>query len=138
VQAGVEPVFTILIADRNPRVRGFLEREMSKAGYRIQLVESAFDLLQRVYDRDPVDLIILDPDLPDAVDSDTMSVLCERLPPIPVILHVHSSQGAAELDPMKSFILVEKGGNSIERLKEVAEDLLKHSRQAPATSQEIY
>jgi DNA-binding NtrC family response regulator len=123
----VQNVFTILIADRNPRVRGFLEREMCAAGYRIRMVESARDLLQWAFDRDPVDLIILDPDLPDADDSNLMSTLRKRNPQVPVIIHAHPGQGLAEPDTAKSFIVVEKGGSSVERLKEVAGDLLKLS-----------
>jgi len=130
----VQTVFTILIADRNPRVRGFLEREMSRAGYRIRLAESARDLLQWAYDRDPVDLVIMDPDLPDAADSHVMHMLSKRIPQVPVIVHAHPSQGVTETDAVTSFILVEKGGNSVERLKEVAENLLKHPRPAPVTS----
>jgi len=119
-------VFTILIADRNPRVRSFLQREMIKAGYRILVAESARDLLQWAVDRNPVDLIILDPDLPDAVDSPLMVMLRERMPMVPVIIHAHPSNNLAEPEMPRSFVTVEKGGNSIERLKEVAEGILKH------------
>jgi DNA-binding NtrC family response regulator len=124
----VRNVFTILIADRNPRVRGFLEREMSAAGYRIRLAESAGDLLQWAFDRDPVDLIILDPDLPDAADSQFMNTLRKCNPQVPVIIHTHPGLGLAEPDAAKSFIVVEKGGSSVERLKEVAGHVLKHPR----------
>lgn len=135
-EGSVKPPFTILIADRNPRVRGFLEREMRRAGYRIRLAESARELLQWPYDRDPVHLVILDPDLPDAVDSHLMPILSQRIPQIPVIVHAHPSQAAIGPDAAAPFIQVEKGGNSVERLKEVAEDLLKRPRRGPAASPE--
>ena len=128
----MQKVFTILIADRNPRVRGFLQREMSKEGYRIVLAESARDLLQWAFDRDPVDLIILDPDLPDAVDSHLMSLLRKRIPLVPVIIHAHPSQSLPEPDAAISFVTVEKGGSSIERLKEVAGNLLRNPHSALA------
>jgi len=123
----VQKVSTILIADRNPRVRGFLQREMSKAGYRVLLAESARDLLQWAYDQDPVDLIILDPDLPDAVDTHLMSWLRKRTPLVPVIIHAQPSQGLPEQTAANAIIAVEKGGSSVERLKEVAAGLLKPS-----------
>jgi len=126
----VQKAFTILIADRNPRVRGFLQREMSKEGYRILVAESTRDLLEWAFDRDPVDLIILDPDLPDAADSRLTSMLRERMPLLPVILHAHSSHGLPEPGTAKSFILDEKGGSSVERLKEVAAGLLKQPQSA--------
>jgi DNA-binding NtrC family response regulator len=130
----VQKVFTILIADRNPRVRGFLQRELSIAGYRVRLAESARDLLEWACDRDPVDLIILDPDLPDAVDPHLMGLLRKRMPGVPVVIHAHPSQvvpGQADAD---SFVRVEKGGSSVERLKEVAEGLLKRAQAALAES----
>jgi CheY-like chemotaxis protein len=131
----VQAVFTILIADRNPRVRGFLERELSREGYRIRLAQSAHELLQWDHDRDPVDLVILDPDLPDAVDSLLVSTLRKRLPSqIPVIVHAHPPQGQPDPGPWTPFVLVEKGGNSVERLQQVAADLLKQVRTVPANA----
>jgi DNA-binding NtrC family response regulator len=131
----VQAEFTILVADRNPRVRGFLERELSKGGYRIRLAQSAHELLQWDHDRDPVDLVILDPDLPDAVDALFVSTLRKRLPSlIPVIVHAHPPPGQAEPEPWTPFVLVEKGGNSVERLQQVAADLLQRSRAVRANA----
>lgn len=130
--ACVQKLFTILIADRNPRVRSFLQREMIKEGYRILLAESARDLLDWALDRNPVDLIILDPDLPDAVDSRLMTMLRERMPLVPVIIHAQPSQSLPEQETAQLTINVEKGGNSIERLKEVARGILK---QPPTATQ---
>lgn len=124
----MQQVFTILIADRNPRVRGFLEREMGAAGYRIRMVDSARALLQWDFDRDPVDLIILDPDLPDADDAQLMTTLRKCNPQVPVIIHAHPGQGLAQPEAVKSLVVVEKGGSSVERLKEVAGHLLGRSR----------
>jgi DNA-binding NtrC family response regulator len=115
-------VFTIVIADRNPHVRGFLQREMSKEGYRIRLAESAQDLLQRAITQEPIDLIILDPDLPDAADAHLLSALQTRTPPVPVIIHTHYAQSLPGMEAQ--FIIVEKGGSSVEHLKQITESLL--------------
>jgi DNA-binding NtrC family response regulator len=123
--------FTILITDRNPRVSAFLQREMRNEGYGTRVVQSAREVLEWAFDRDPVDLIILDPDLPDTVDSHLLRMLRQRMPPIPVILHAHPSPGLTAPDAVTAFIRVEKGGNSVERLKEVAAALLRRPR--PAT-----
>jgi DNA-binding NtrC family response regulator len=125
-------IFTIVIADRNPRVRGFLQRELGKEGYRIRLAESAQDLLKWAFNPEPIDLIILDPDLPDAVDSHLLSTLQNRIPTVPVIIHAHSSLSLPEPEASPSFIIVEKGGSSVEQLKAVAEDLLRRPRPALA------
>lgn len=131
----MKKVFTILIADRNPRVRGFLQREMSREGYRILLAENARDLLEWPPDKDPIDLVILDPDLPDAADAPLMSLLRQRMPLVPVILHAHPSHHLTEPEAVKPLIVVEKGGSSVERLKEVAGHLLKGSQPAGFNTQ---
>jgi DNA-binding NtrC family response regulator len=122
----MQEIFTIVIADRNPRVRGFLQRELGREGYRIRLAESAQDLLKWVFNHEPIDLIILDPDLPDAVDSHLLSTLQNRMPPVPVIIHTHYANTLPQAEA--TFITVEKGGSSVERLKEVADDILRHPR----------
>ena len=61
--------FTILIADRNSHVRKFLQREMTAAGYRVRLAENAGEVLKCAFRHEPLDLVILDPDLPGAEDN---------------------------------------------------------------------
>ena len=119
----MEKVFTIVIADRNPHVRGFLQREMSREGYRIRLAENARDLLQWAFNHEPIDLIILDPDLPGAVDSHLLEALQVRVPPVPVVLHTHYASALPEAGA--KLIPVEKGGSSVERLKQIADSLLR-------------
>jgi DNA-binding NtrC family response regulator len=131
----MQKVFTIVIADRNPRVRGFLQREMSRASYRIRLAESVQELLKWVFDHEPIDLIILDPDLPDAVDSHLLATLQNLLPPVPVIIHTHYAHTLPEAKTGETFITVEKGGSSVERLKEAADDILR--RQRPTSSRSL-
>jgi DNA-binding NtrC family response regulator len=118
----VEREFTIVIADRNPHVRGFLQREMGREGYRIRLAENASDLLQWAFTHEPVDLIILDPDLPDAVDTHLLDALQDRMPPVPIVIHTHYTNALPETGG--HFIPVEKGGSSVERLKQIADTLL--------------
>jgi DNA-binding NtrC family response regulator len=116
-------VFTIVIADRNPHVRGFLQREMSREGYRIRLAENAQDLLQWAFNHEPVDLIILDPDLPDAVDTHLLDALQDRMPPVPVVIPSHYANALPVARP--TFNPEKKGGSSVERLKQIAENLLR-------------
>jgi hypothetical protein len=49
------------------------------------------------------------------------------MPLVPVIIHAHPSHHQAEWEAVKPLIVVEKGGSSVERLKEVAGHLLKGS-----------
>jgi DNA-binding NtrC family response regulator len=130
LQGGVENVFTIVIADRNPHVRRFLQRELARGGYRIHLVENARELYSRVSGPDPVNLVILDPDLPDAAPFSVVEALGRRLPRTPVVIHTHAPHAAAcspENRPCHSFV-VEKSGGSVERLKQVAAALFEDHR----------
>lgn len=122
--------FTILIADRNPNVRGFLKRELSAEGFSIILADSAQDLLRWTFGQTPVDLVLIDPDLPDMDPETLMERLNSRIPPIPLVIHV-LSEDLKETDNMNDMATyVEKGGHSIEKLKEVIHNL-QSSKTAP-------
>ena len=113
----------ILIADRNPHVRRFLKRELEAEGYRIRLAESGVDVLKWAFHPDPLDLIILDPDLPDTGAGQLMDKLKDRVPPLKVVIHAFLSDYAAPPDTLIADAFIEKGGNSIEALKKVILDL---------------
>jgi len=119
----VSPPKHILIADRNPHVRRFLKRELEAEGYRIRLAESGVEVLKWAFHPDPLDLIILDPDLPDTVAGQLMDKLKDRIPPIKVVIHAFLSDYAAPHDKLSADAFIEKGGNSIESLKKVILDL---------------
>jgi CheY-like chemotaxis protein len=112
-----------LIADRNPHVRRFLKRELEAEGYRIRLAESGVEVLKWAFHPDLLDLIILDPDLPDTVAGQLMDKLKDRIPPIKVVIHAFLSDYAAPHDKLSADAYIEKGGNSIESLKKVILDL---------------
>lgn len=121
----MEKAFEILIADRNPHVREFLRREMAAEGYRIQLAENARQVIQWVYHHESLDLLILDPDLPDAEDLRLLEKLHNRIPYLPVVIHTFLADYAPNV--LNASALVEKRGNSIEHLKQVVFDMLKQS-----------
>jgi CheY-like chemotaxis protein len=118
----VPPRFTILIADRNPNVRGFLQREMSREGYAVRPAESAEDLVRLARGAGPVHLVILDPDLPGAAPPVLLQELQDRLPQVPIVLHTHDPQAARSAAPRSAApkLIVEKTGSSIVRLKQLA------------------
>jgi DNA-binding NtrC family response regulator len=124
----VKEGFTILIADRNPHVRKLLEREIRAEGYRVRLAKNARDLLEWVYHYEPLDLLILDPDLPDAEDTLMLKKVNNRIPALPVILHGYLTDDSGYSAVLKSAVFVEKRGSSIEYLKKVISDILKKSR----------
>ena len=121
----MKQIFTILIADRNPHVREFLKREMMADGYRVRLAENGRQLLKLVYHHDHLDLLIVDPDLPDIDVSSLLTKLQNRIPSLPVVVHTFLSDYSDHLDVLQAFPFVEKRGSSIERLKKVVFDSLQ-------------
>jgi len=116
--------FTILITDRNRHVRDFLRREMIGEGFKVRLAKNAREVLEWVYHHDLVDLLILDPDLPNVGERAMMERLNDRVPPLPVVVHSFLSDNETSLDSLHPAAFVEKRGNSIERLKEVVFEIL--------------
>jgi DNA-binding NtrC family response regulator len=111
----------ILVADRNPRVRAFLQREMTGAGYRVYTADSAREVLRWVLESDAVDLLIIDPDLPDADPAVLLGQLQGRRPHLSVVIHAFPEPEVACLRPAAGF--VEKGASSVERLKRLVQSL---------------
>jgi DNA-binding NtrC family response regulator len=118
---------TILIADRNPNVREFLRREMTAAGYRVRLAKNGREVLRWIYHYEPLDLVILDLDLPDANDAPLLEKLNDRIPSLPVVVHTFSADYDASIGSSLPVVFVEKEGNSIENLKTVVADMLVKS-----------
>ena len=116
--------FTLLIADRNPNVRKFLKREMTAVGYRTLLAENAREVLKLVFQGEPLDMIILDPDLPDTDEAQLLEHLLDRIPMLPVVMHTYVSEYGIGLKDKKGVVFVEKDGRSVERLKQVVYEAL--------------
>ena len=120
----MEKEFTICVADRNPRVREFLKREMMASGYRVRLAENGREAVRWCYHPEPIDLLILDPDFPDMEGSALMKKIRSRIPALPVILHTYPCDYENFASLFSEAIFVEKQGNSVERLKQLVSDLL--------------
>ena len=123
----VKKDFTILIADRNPHVRKFLKREMLAAGYQVRLAENGREVLKIAFHQESLDLLILDPNLPDTDAAPLLTQLQNRIPLLPIVVHTFLSEYP---DPSDSFgvdAVIEKNGNSIENLKTVVTKILNRS-----------
>lgn len=126
--------FTILIADRNSHVRMFLMREMMAEGYRVKLASNSEMVLKIAFTPRAVDLIIIDPDLPGMEASDLLNALDERIPALPIVLHINrrilDDKFIMEKSPL--CMAIEKEGDSVERIKAVVRKLLSTSGANPA------
>ena len=115
----------LLIADRNPHVREFLKREMMAEGYQIRLVKSGQELIDDIHN--PValpDMVILDPDLPDANDQSLIHHIHRIVPGLPIVIHTLQTEMIQQLDAAHPVIFVEKKGSSVDHLKQAVKDLL--------------
>ena len=123
-------MFTILIADRNPHVRKLLERELRAEGYQVRLAENAREVFKWTFHHEPLHLIILDPDHPDADDVSILEKLLDRIPALPVVVHTYPSDYEKDSKDMNDVVFVEKRGSSVERLLQVVHETLidSHSR----------
>ena len=119
--------FTILIADRNPNVREFLKREMVAEGYRVRLAKDSREVLKWVFSQAPLDLLILDPDLPDGEEVALFKQINDRIPQLPVVIHSFKTDYADYPEALITTVFVEKQGNSIEYLKKVISETLNYA-----------
>ncbi len=131
----MEKPHTILVADRNSHVRGFLKRELMAEGYDIRLAKCGDEVLEWAYRPQPLDLIILDLDLPDIDEQLLFSRLQDRIPVLPIVIHSFQSDRANSFVNYDYAVFVEKRGNSIEKLKKVVNDILSsRGKREPATT----
>jgi DNA-binding NtrC family response regulator len=120
----VKTDYSILITDRNPHVREYLKREMAAAGYRVRLAKNGGEILKWIYHHEYLDLLILDPDLPDIDELSVYKKIHDRIPALPVIIHTFSTDEIGQKPFLQDAIFVEKTGNSVEKLKRIVPNIL--------------
>ncbi len=120
--------YTILIADRNSHVREFIKREMTKEGFRVLQAEKGKDVIKMVYQCFSLDLVLLDPDLPDMEETVLLKKIGDRFPSVPVVIHAFDSEETNYFLYLKQAAFVEKGGQSIETLKKVVIEILEAAK----------
>jgi DNA-binding NtrC family response regulator len=111
----------ILIADRNPHVRDLLKREMRSVGFGVSLAENGAQVLAQAYSLKRIDLLIIDPDLPDVDSTSLLDKLQDRIPRLPMIVHAFRSDYESWSNIARDVEFVEKRGSSIDRLKQAVE-----------------
>ncbi len=125
----VKKEFTIIVADRNHHVREFLHRELASEGYIVRSAENYRQILRLAFYPDAISLLVLDPNLPDSDESETLEKL-ERLGGrIPIIIHTFQSDYNERRNILPGAAFVEKNGNSIEKLKHVIEEIAREKFQ---------
>ena len=122
----------ILVADRNPRIRDFIERELNLEGYRVFSLENA-DQLKSWFDRQTrLDAVVIDPTMPGFDNEDHLERLFGLRPDVPVVFHCLSSDRPSLADYRAKVGFVEKSGHSVDALKQLIRQLIGDSVRRPA------
>ncbi|MBU1161260.1 MAG: response regulator [Proteobacteria bacterium] len=119
--------YNLLIADRNPHIRNFLKREMQADGYNVQLAKNGREVLSLIYSPMPIDLLIIDLDLPGANELNLLKCLEDRIPVLPFVIHSDLFDYLESTSHISKAAFVPKHGSSSETLKDVVLNLLKES-----------
>ena len=119
--------FNLLIVDRNPHIRSFLKREFQSEGYNVQLAKNGRELVDLIYSSASIDLVIIDPDIPDVSQLNLFKSLEDRVPRLPFVIHSDLFDYLESTSHISKATFVPKQGSSSESLKDVVCNLLKES-----------
>lgn len=126
--------FKIIIADRNPNVGKLLRRELMGEGYRVILAREGHELTQLLNEKEPPDLLILDPDIPSFLSkSELIELLHLYRPTLPIVIYTFIYSDINYVDLPGVVVCLEKGENTDRLIKVVGEVLNKDSRQGYST-----
>ena len=118
----------LLVVDRNPHIRNFLKREFQSEGYNVKLAKNGKELMDLIYSSAPIDLVIIDPDIPDITLSNLFKSLEDRVPNLPFVIHSDLYDYLESTSHISKATFVLKQGSSIETLKGVILNMLKESQ----------
>ena len=118
----------LLVVDRNPHIRNFLKREFQSEGYNVKLAKNGKELMDLIYSSEPIDLVIIDPDIPDMTLSNLFKSLEDRVPPLPFVIHSDLYDYLESTSHISKATFVLKQGSSSETLKDVILNILKESQ----------
>ena len=119
----------ILIVDRNPHVREYLQREFLKLGYAVAVARTCSEVQQKADSGQAPHLVVMDPELPGQNGYSFLADFRKLHPEIPLILHLFAIEDPVPKALRGAMTLVEKSGN-IEDLKRSVERVL--TRRYPA------
>ena len=101
----------VLIADATPAGRGILEPLLQRAGWTVLTVTSSVDVLRTVRDH-PVDVLVIDPELPGAGVSgvDVVRTLnsSTRFRSLPVLFLLHADRSVPDDVPAEGTLALDR------------------------------
>lgn len=118
---------TVLLADRNPRIRDYILRELRSDGYHVITAKNGDQLIKWLDSSIRLDVLILDPNMPGIDSEDQLELLLLRKPNLLIVFHCLALDHPQMSSKLKKRVLVEKTGNSIDGLKQQLKLLLQRS-----------
>ncbi len=129
---GMKSQYLILVADRNPRIRDFVQRELKTDGYRVYTVEN-FDQLKNWLSRPGIlHILVIDPSMIGLENRNQLEGLLVNRPAMPVIFHCMASD-CLDLEPAERCVFfVEKSGQSVDIIRQRIESLFHPATAGPS------
>ncbi len=113
----------VLVADRNPRVRDLIRRELSGEACRVIMSDRSGTLLAHAFGQPPARILIIDPDLPEMDPMELLEKIRNRIPPLRLIIHALPVNDYEQmLSPPD--IRIEKTAQSVEQIRRTVRRLL--------------
>lgn len=120
--------YHIVIADRNPRIRGYLTRELSGEDYQVFPMKTVDQLRNWIIHHYPLNLLVLDPCFFGDNDGKDLESLLEQIPSVPVIFHCLPADYRALKHLGIQPVFIEKSGTSVITLKQSIHSLFQNNR----------
>ncbi|MBS3758999.1 MAG: response regulator [Desulfobacterales bacterium] len=118
--------FTLLVADSNPYVRSFLQRELAGEGYQVRVAGTSKEIFNCFRSGCPPDLLVMDLDMPVKIGLEVLRRLYNLVPRIPVVVYTHHMEYDHHADAQGVDIFIEKNGNPIPLKNAIADVLHSH------------
>jgi len=115
MQAMMKP-FHILVTDTNLHVRNLLKRELQQDGHTIYMAKNKKEVHDHIHGTNKLDIIILDPEVPDLLDKSLLDEIHDRVPKVKIIIHTFI-EFFNDLGLDENIHFVEKSAISIGPLK---------------------
>ncbi len=110
--------FHIVVTDVNQHVRNFLQRELEKEGYTVSSVKTGVMAYERIFSSEPLDLIIVDPELFHCFNQNLIEEIVRRHNSLQIVVHTYADV-IGTIQAAENIHLVEKDGQSIGVLKSI-------------------
>ena len=133
VRVGAGQSSYILVSDRNPHVRDYLRRELIQEGYHVYEAKDGQEVVRLLASGRPLDLLVLDPEMPYFSAVDIVSRLKAHHAFVPIVVHAFDVEDINRTLIGLADAVVEKQGDNIDRFKQVIAELLDHRNHRAST-----